>query len=164
MATLTVCLARTQGISIVRWKNEWKMLEQEGKQRREEKEAAEKAREAQEDVELPATAETERRPEEESPVTTEGEDRDPRMRDDNELAETQGRETSMHANTDQEGMTPSPPMRVEQYNCNNSQVICMVTFEGAKSVGTDIVCIQQPYAYKGVLSSSAFDIRWGTVE
>lgn len=39
----------------------------------------------------------------------------------------------------------------------------MASFEGAKSVGANRVCIQEPYVSGGVLSHLAFDIRWGTV-
>lgn len=39
----------------------------------------------------------------------------------------------------------------------------MAAFEGAKSVGADIMWIQEPYISGRVLSYPAFHIRWGTI-
>lgn len=52
-------------------------------------------------------------------------------------------------------------MRVVQHNCNLSQALCIATFESAKTVGADIVCIQKTYDSGDVLSHKAFDIICG---
>lgn len=73
--------ARKQAVSLVRSGNDkWKMLEQVRQQRREEEEAVEKAKKAEDRVELPETAkETDKMPEQEYPVTRNGESRDLRI-------------------------------------------------------------------------------------
>lgn len=39
----------------------------------------------------------------------------------------------------------------------------MTFFEGVKSVGANIMCIQEPYVSEGVLSYPAFNLRCGLV-
>lgn len=82
------------------------MIELASQQREEKEETTKKVRIPSWKVEVAEmAATTDRKPEEGRPVTRDGENRDLRVWDDSKVAETQGLQASMHANTSQEGTT-----------------------------------------------------------
>lgn len=52
-------------------------------------------------------------------------------------------------------------MQILQDNCNHSHAICVATFEVAKKVDADMVCLVDPYIGGVVQAHTAYEIRWG---
>lgn len=154
-AMLPISLARKQAINLARSrKNEWRMVELEREKRREEKETAAKAKEAEGRIQVAAT--TKIGNESERPVKRDRDDGDLGMRDKNKRCKDSRHTDSPQLNGEQQ--TPLT-IRVVQHKCNHSHAICMTAFEGAKSVRTDIVWIQEPYLDDSILFHQAFDTR-----